>query len=86
MVQSAKPNGEDVTSLPLEESPTTAAAIPQHNPTPPQESQTPGTSDAPQGMRVQSICEAQQAVPHLSNYNVISNGMYILRLLDIKFT
>ena len=75
VVPVSKANGEPITALPLDESPNTAAAVPQNNPAPPQESQTPGTSDVPQGMRVQSICDAQEAIPHLRKYNIISDCM-----------
>ena len=86
VVPSSKANGKPITTLPLDESPNTAAAVPQNNPVSPQELQTPGTSDAPQGMRVQSICDAQEAIPHLRTYNVTSNGMSFQRILYLKFT
>ena len=72
------------TAIALDASPKPAAGVPEKIPAHPQESQTPGTSGELQGMRVQSIREAQQAIPHLRKYNVISDSMLKYKLVEYR--
>ena len=84
VVVQGKPSGgpqEHVVTLPLNQpfppsGPTPGQEVPNQEANGPQESQTPGTSDNAPGIRVKSIREAQLAIPHLRDCDVVTDGKY----------